>query len=221
MAFIEKVKSFFTTNDPVTDPSVFNDPLALKVEWKPLISGGSNFSTRELFEINKHRFEFKATTGAKIFYFSFFFLGLGLLIMPSIYLIRHGKPIWTEWATALMFITGFVWTIVGGSLYYRGNTPIVFDKCTGYFWKGRKCPDDPSNVDSNEYFTDLANIYALQIVSEYCSNEDNSFYSYELNLVLADATRINVVDHGKIDALLYDTRKLAGFLDVPVWNATE
>ncbi len=37
---------------------------------------------------------------------------------------------------------------------------------------------------------------------------------YELNLILKDGSRLNVVDHGNRDALQGDARTLAEFLDV-------
>jgi hypothetical protein len=48
----------------------------------------------------------------------------------------------------------------------------------------------------------------------------NSYYSYELNLVLDDGSRINVVDHGNLDRLRSDAQTLSRFLDKPVWDAT-
>ena len=45
--------------------------------------------------------------------------------------------------------------------------------------------------------------------------------SYELNVVLQDGSRRNVVDHGNLDALRADARELAMFLVVPLWDATE
>lgn len=67
----------------------------------------------------------------------------------------------------------------------------------------------------------LDDICAIQLISEYCSGDDSSYYSYELNLVLKDASRINVIDHGNKTRILEDTQILADFLDVPVWNAID
>ncbi len=49
----------------------------------------------------------------------------------------------------------------------------------------------------------------------------SSYYSYELNLVLDDGSRINVVDHGNLDRLRGDAQTLSRFLDKPVWDATQ
>ena len=66
----------------------------------------------------------------------------------------------------------------------------------------------------------LEEIYAIQLLKEYCRGDKSSYYSYELNLVLEDASRINVVDHGKLNLIRSDAEKLAAFLDIPLWDAT-
>jgi hypothetical protein len=57
-------------------------------------------------------------------------------------------------------------------------------------------------------------------LSEFVSGSKNSYYSYELNLVLDDGSRINVVDHGNLERLRSDANALSQFLDKPVWDAT-
>jgi hypothetical protein len=56
--------------------------------------------------------------------------------------------------------------------------------------------------------------------SEFVSGSKNSYHSYELNLVLNDGSRINVVDHGNLERLRSDASTLSRFLDKPVWDAT-
>ena len=48
----------------------------------------------------------------------------------------------------------------------------------------------------------------------------SAYYSYEMNLVLNDGKRLNVVDHGNQAKLREDAQTLATFLNVPVWDAT-
>jgi hypothetical protein len=54
---------------------------------------------------------------------------------------------------------------------------------------------------------------------EYVTGNKSSYYSYELNLVLDDGRRINVIDHGNLDRLRSDAQPLSRFLDKPVWDA--
>ena len=68
-------------------------------------------------------------------------------------------------------------------------------------------------------FTKLDDIHAIQLISEYISGKKSSYYSYELNLVLKDASRINVIDHGNDSTISSNAKVLSRFLDVPVWDA--
>ena len=45
-------------------------------------------------------------------------------------------------------------------------------------------------------------------------------YSYQLNLVLENGSRINAVYGGDLDHLRKDAKRLAEFLKVPLWDAT-
>jgi len=38
-------------------------------------------------------------------------------------------------------------------------------------------------------------------------------------LVLEDASRVNVRDHGKIKTLIIDAKTLSEFLNIPIWHA--
>jgi hypothetical protein len=57
------------------------------------------------------------------------------------------------------------------------------------------------------------------LISEHCSGSKSSYTSYELNLVLEDSRRINLVDHGNRKKLIADAQIVAEFLGVPLWNA--
>jgi hypothetical protein len=56
------------------------------------------------------------------------------------------------------------------------------------------------------------------VIAERVSGNKSSYLSYELNLVLSDGRRINVIDHGDKIKILVDAHDLAEFLDIPIWN---
>jgi hypothetical protein len=66
----------------------------------------------------------------------------------------------------------------------------------------------------------LEDVHAIQLLREYCRGNKSSYYSYELNLVLHDGRRVNVVDHGKHSQILDEARMLSECLEVPVWDAS-
>ena len=201
------------------DPSRFDDPLAGKTAWHPLKSGGTNFCTRGLVDVGAHRLEFRATAGARLFYLAFLFMGLGALIFIPMAMASQGAA---GRQVLMPILMGVVFTVVGGCMYYFGTTPIVFDRGSNHYWRGRTNPDVVPDRHAADKWTDLEEIHALQIISEWCrgsGKNQRSYYSYELNLVLSNGDRLNVVDHGNARRLRDDAARLARFLDVPLWDA--
>lgn len=193
------------------DPSCFGDLLAERTQWKPLKGGGASFQTHKLVSVQRDRMEFRASAGAILFALLFFLIGVGAAAGAF---LSEEQPVW-----GLAFF-GLVFLSVGGGLLYFGSSPAVFDKRTGLFWKGRNGPDDVADLKSLKCCVRLGEIHALQIIAEHCKGK-SSFFSYELNLVLKDASRINVVDHGSKDRIRADAAVLAKFLGKPLWDAAE
>ena len=118
----------------------------------------------------------------------------------------------------LLGLLGPVLFIVCGSvaLILQGRT--VFDRSEGYFWSGRRkghrmpachCP--------------LESIAALQILRERTSDTDDSLGSdsYELNLVLENGERLNVLDHGSLTEVRLAAAEVQKLLatGAPIWDA--
>lgn len=218
---LEKLKSFvekLSKTDPF-DASRFNDPLALQTAWTPAKSGGSNFHTHRLVEVDSHRLEFRATWGAKLFAAVFIVVGLGVLIIGSIFGFTDsasGEP-----ANPLfIYLFGLIFAAAGGWVYYYMSTPRVFDKWAGLYWKGHKKPEHIHDISSTKDTSHIRDIHAIQLLSEYVRGDKSSYHSYEINLVLKNGERINVVDHGKLSEVRTDARKLSEFLGKPIWDGT-
>ena len=89
----------------------------------------------------------------------------------------------------------------------------------GFFWKGWKAPDEVFDKKTLKHYAKLEKIHALQLISGHVTGGRSSFHSYELNLVLDNGKRINVVDHSHQDKLREDAGTLSVFLEKPVWDA--
>lgn len=208
LAALERESSF--------DPSVFDDPIASQTAWGPAKQGGANFRTHRLKIISERRLQFKASPG--MIAFSAVFFGMGLLVLIIAWgpfdLLEpdRGKEI-------LVGIFGLIFAGVGGFLYYDATPPIVFDKDENVFWKGRRDTRREVKGARIKHVANLQDIHAIQLIPERISGK-SSYYSYELNLVLVDATRINVIDHGKLTAIQEEARIVSDFLGIPVWDAT-
>lgn len=200
------------------DPSCFDDPIAMQTDWTPAKGGGANFGTHKLVEVNSHRMEFRASIGAMLFYLIFLLVGLGVMIGFGAARLSAGEFSFNT-DTIVPLLIGLVFATAGGCLLYFGTAPIVFDTKKESFWKGRRGPDEVSGRDSLKHFAELDDIHALQLIKEYCRSDKTSYYSYELNLVLKNGKRINVVDHGNEGKLRDDADTLAAFLDKPIWDA--
>jgi hypothetical protein len=205
------------------DPSVFNDPVAMRTEWTPKANGGSNFTTHRMRKVHDQRMEFRATGGMRAFALLFLLVGLGVMAI-AVPPIMRGEAVFSE-EILFPLLFGAVFALVGGLMIWFALTPIIFDLGHGYYWRNRKRPDrviDPAKLKN---CVPLARIHALQILSERVSSSNSkgrssTYFSYELNLVLDDGSRLNVVDHGNIDHLRRDAGELAALLKKPVWDAT-
>lgn len=200
------------------DPSSLGDPVATQTDWTPAKRGGASFRTHKLIKVSPDRIEFRASIGAKVFYMIFLVVGIGVVIGVSALQLSKGTFSFSM-DTVFPLLIGLVFAVIGGYMLYFGTVPIVFDKRKGYFWKGRKGPDQVFSKNSLKYFAELEDVHALQLISEYCRGDKSSYYSYELNLVLKDGKRINVVDHGNQNKLRADASTLSDLLERPVWDA--
>jgi hypothetical protein len=209
-----------TTVPTAFDPSHLGDPIASQTAWTPARGGGANFRTHKLIRVGSNRVEFRASTGAVIFYLLFMLIGLAAFVAVTASL-SSSRQFSFGLETIMPLLISLIFVAVGGYMFYSGTAPIVFEKGRGMFWKGRKGPDEAMDSRGKGNLVRLDNVHALQMISEYCSGNKSSYYSYELNLVLRNGERINVVDHGNRSKLREDADVLAGFLGKPLWDATE
>ena len=200
------------------DPARFADPVAIQTEWKPSKGGGTSFRTHKLVKINADRMEFKATLGSKLFSCVFLLVGVAVLTGFTVSMLSPNADS-LDSGMIVFLLLGCVFAGIGGGMLYFGTSPVVFDKRRGCFWKGRRDPSQLLNKKSIKHYAELDNIHALQLISEYCRSNKNSYYSFELNLVLNDGNRINVIDHGNKEKIRQDAGILSVFLGKPVWDA--
>jgi hypothetical protein len=200
-------------------PSTIEDPLAQKTEWIPLKSGGSNVKTAEMHRVSDTRIEFRGSATMKLLAIVFAVGGpvSGFFMMRtmsfSMESLSHGS-FWLPVVFILLFGYG------GLSTLYVSLRPTVFDKDAGYFWKSFRKPPRLMSRAGLKQFTPLSEIHALQLIAEKCSGGQNqsAYFSYELNLVLKDGSRRNVLDHGSLGVVRKDAQELAAFINRPIWD---
>lgn len=212
----KRIKGRFNP-DPI-DPSQFNDPVALRAEWEPIEQVGAVgwAATHKAIKQSSDRVVFVPTGRIKLL----------LFLMPLI-LAGFGLGVCLFKQASLemsIFIAGICATPalpISVFLRWRYATPIVFDKTLGWFWKGRKSPDEVFDVASIKTCVALKEICAIQLLSDFAlgGSQGGSGWHYELNVVLHDGSRHNVVGHCGKRSLQEDAQTLATFLGVPVWDA--
>ena len=192
-----------------SDEPESTDPIASDIEWSPLISGGANFRTHRLKKVGYHMFKSVPTAGYIIFISVFILVGAGCLV--GVYFILRDSLM-----TAL--ILGFMGVIffgLGVSILIRSMKAFTIDLDLGVFYKGTY---DPYAHQNGEHSGSIRDIYALQLLTERIKGSKSSYNSYEMNLVMKDGRRVNVMDHGSFQKVQEDATLLADALNIPVWN---
>lgn len=216
----EKLKEALKSRAPV-DPATFDDPMATRIAWTPCKSGGTNFCTHKMVRVTPTRIEFKMSLGAKLFCLVFLTIGIAIPVIMAAAMLSEGND--NTWAILFTLLFGAIFAAVGGGMFYVMSTPRVLDAKLGLFWKGRQDPSLQVNRNRLKMCIDLPEIYAIQVISEYCrgsGKNSSSYYSYELNFVLQDGSRVNVVDHGDGKRIRDEAHMLSDCLGIPVWDAS-
>ena len=198
MGILSSLFSLFQDKREILDLESFEDELAFRISWDPLVGGGTNFCTHRLqktSDLMNNSIEFKPTFIAYLVSISFAVIGLIAILSSGssgsgalIALAPLGVGLW--------------------SLRDLVKQKSSFSSSSRVFCKNTKsCGFD--------------NICAIQLLREYVSGNKSSYYSYELNLVCMNGDRINIIDHGALRAIREDASMLADYLSIPVWDAID
>ena len=193
--------SLFQDKREILDLSAFGNEIAFKTSREPLVGGGTNFCT--------HRAQKSASlmgdvivfkTAIQAYLFAICFMALGAVFAIASAAGEFADiPVWPGLGV-LAFGCWDLW-----SLRQKESR---FDRYSSELTQGKKS-------------FDLKNAEAIQLIREYCGGSESSYYSYELNLICSDGSRINIVDHGALRKLREDAALLAEYLSIPVWDAID
>ncbi|MEW5738325.1 MAG: hypothetical protein AB1938_05330 [Myxococcota bacterium] len=174
------------------DPSTLGDPQALATQWSPLRPGGANFTTHALHEV-PGGLEYRKN--GKLLLFGAVFLVAGLA------------------ATAVGIIV-LLWLLLLGLPFLAIGAYVL--------WPSRVRFDAGSrSVTVAGRTVPFGQIIALQLLTERVEGDESADYdSHELNLVLSDGSRINVVDHAGKHVLRDDLQRLRALIGCKAWDAT-
>ena len=211
-------KLFSRDSTKVIDPVRFNDPVANSTSWTPLKNGGANFTTQAMKIVDANRIQYRPSVGGALFIVVFIVMGIFIPLSILGFFVEDFQ-FRLGFDQLIPLFAMVVFTGAGSYFGYRFCIPIVFDKRQGYYWRGWKEPSHLSRIDQMDEYCAIETIHALQLISELVSSDDGGYHSFELNLILKDGGRLNVVDHGGQDRIREDAKVLSDFLNVPVWDA--
>lgn len=202
MGVLNNIFSLFQDKREILDLGAFGNEIAFKTSWEPLVGGGTNFCTHRAQKnasLMGDIIVFKTAIQAYLFAISFVALG-------AVFAIASAAGEFADDATVLMglgFLAFGCWYL--WSLRQKESR---FDRYSNELTQGKKS-------------FDLKNAEAIQLIREYVRGHENNYYSYELNLICSDGSRINIVDHGALRKLREDAALLAEYLSIPVWDAID
>lgn len=187
-----------------------------KVETSPLKGGGTSFKTNVLVEESNSKVYYKPSIGVALFSFIFLAIGLGVLFFGIVPLFKNGfNALKFEW---FLILFGLIFAAAGGFMFYFFYMPRVFDKQLGIYYKAYNVDIHKIKKDTSKKYIPLKSIVAIQLIGEHVQSDKGSYKSFELNLVLNDSSRKNVVDHGNLKSIITDAEILSAFLNVPIWH---
>ncbi|NRD22466.1 hypothetical protein HNV10_04390 [Winogradskyella litoriviva] len=188
-----------------------------KVDTSPLKGGGASFKTNVLIEESSSKLYYKPSIGVGFFSFIFLAAGLGILFLAINPLFKNNFNFAeVEW---FLLLFGLVFASAGGFMFYFFYMPRVFDKQLGVYYKAYKPNIHRIKKDASNKYIPLISIVAIQIIGEHIKSNKGSYKSFELNLILQNGSRKNVIDHGNLKSIIIDAEILSDFLNVPIWHA--
>jgi len=179
------------------------------LDWSPANLSGHGFPTHRVVTPSASRLEFRPTAHSRrgVGVFVVLTAGIGTLL---------GYAVWTlDWGGIAFTCAG---TLVSAWLTWLLTSLVerrIFDTEAGCYWSARTIRErsvPPADA------VPLADLRGLQIISEEVETTRMSWTAYELNLVLVDGRRVNVVDHVGFEQIRAEAAQLGDFLQLPVWT---
>lgn len=192
-----------------------DEAISKRTAWTALKKEGSYFKTHELHPVHEQRMEFRPTPKMKLLAAAIFPI---TLIAASIRAFKDFNP---DELFGLYFAL-IIGTVVGTLLHLlvrQMMTPAIFDFADRYYCKNWKKPEHQMHPEQLNGFIQLDDVHALQILAKNCSLGPYAYTSYELNLVLKDGSRHNVIDHPQRESIRREAWQLSDALRIPVWDA--
>ena len=196
-----------------------DDKVVTLTEWTPKQRGGQSVQSHNLRQADNDTLVFKMALRTAIYYYAMIAMGLFLIVLPIISPLLHlsGKS-----NPLILVAVGLLFGGIGVYLLRITKKKISLSKNKPAIWEGEINPASAINPNTIKGYHSLKALHAVQLLQEYVSSyddgKDNSYFSYEINLILSDGTRIHLVDHGNTKMALRQAQQVAEFFNVVLWK---
>jgi hypothetical protein len=175
------------------------------LDERPAVAGGSLFRTHRVVEAGE-RLELVPSSTVRGVVIGLSIFAPASLAAGALFAQRHADPGLLIVGIMLSLTSGVLALLLRRLLNHRH----VFDRAAGRYVGTLAKVELP-----------LAEIVGLQIVEKTVHGPESDYPCWELNLVLAQGRRVNVLSHADAPTLDADARTLARWLDVPMWGAAK
>lgn len=199
----------------------FDDDIARLTDWHGASSRELASVDARLAPSSAHSLSYRVSVALALCYGFIILLGLMFIYGWA----RYGERGRTVAQSVLaedfqFFLVGIVCGGIGAIGLYRHCKPQVFDRRSGWYWRGWRSPGRVRRPRIGKEAVRLEMIHALQLLTKEVQQEHHTIELFELNLVLKNAERISLRCHGDQALLRKEAAMLGKFLCVPVWDAS-
>lgn len=188
----------------MSQASISEQELSL-INDNPLFpNSGANFCTHKLQKNSSLHFSIDPTGYSKLF--SWCVIGLGALgILCSLFVAPSLPSVFGLLGSAIVVAVGF-------------HCKRALEKITEFNIQARniKLCSSPFKLNSSYETIRFSEIKALQLLSKDLSDPDINFNCFELNLILNNNSRYNILNHSNLEQLKSDGYQIAKLLNVAI-----
>ena len=187
-----------------------------KIFKKPVSHSYSTNSSFRLRNTEKGMLVLKKTLGTTILAFTGILLSIFIVSTAYDYLVQSFHESWGKGVGLSIFFLLMIslWGGGGIGILWISSLKNEFDLNSKRYRKKEVNLEQWLKV--TEYDVPFSDIKAIQVLEKESHSSDSDIICYELNIVLKNLKRINIVPHGSIDAIKEDAELIAEHLDIPV-----
>lgn len=189
--------------------------LKQRLDWNPLNQSTANFTTDKLFIDSRNRIRSRRTVFYTLFLLVFFTVGSWLLWFVTLAspVYRQGGAMFSEagfWGDILAMVISVSFICLSTFMLLCYKEVLIEPNGAAINFI------DMRFLKEEKRMVPLANVEALQLLKHYNTSSKNGYWSFEVNVVLKDLSRVNVLAHGGENNAKKDAKTLARFINKPL-----